>query len=122
MWAWGDNTYGQLGNGTTDNILVPTLISITGCTLANEIFNLENKKIQLAPNPAKDNVTISYNNLAVNASITLYDLTGRSLASFNNETTTGTIAVDTANYPTGMYRVVVRENEAIISQQKLIIE
>ena len=44
------------------------------------------------------------------------------LASYCNATTTVTVTADTSNYPAGMYLVVVRENEAIISQQKLIIE
>ena len=28
LYAWGDNSYGQVGNGTTDNVLTPYKVQI----------------------------------------------------------------------------------------------
>jgi alpha-tubulin suppressor-like RCC1 family protein len=36
VWAWGDNQYGELGNGTTTNSATPALVSLpSGVTITN---------------------------------------------------------------------------------------
>jgi alpha-tubulin suppressor-like RCC1 family protein len=35
IWAWGDNTHGQVGNGTTTDVLTPTDVTPMGVTFIN---------------------------------------------------------------------------------------
>lgn len=79
-------------------------------------------KVVLAPNPAKDQVTVHYNGLPSAATVELYDITGRYIANYALNTTDGDLVVPTANYPSGVYIVVVRTDKGLLSQQKLVIE
>lgn len=79
-------------------------------------------KVTLAPNPAKEQVTVHYNGLPSAASVELYDITGRSIANYAINTTDGDLVVPTNNYPSGIYIVVVRTDKGLLSQQKLVIE
>jgi len=78
-------------------------------------------QLQLAPNPAHQSVTVTYSGLAVPAVCTLYDLTGRPLAAYTTATAEGNWQLDTSALPAGVYLMVVRTNNSLLSQQKLII-
>jgi hypothetical protein len=80
------------------------------------------KSVVLFPNPAKEEVNIHYQGLAQDATIELYDLTGRNLAFFTVKNNNGILNVPTGSYPSGVYVVVVHSDNAIVTQQKLVIE
>lgn len=78
--------------------------------------------VVIAPNPAKDQVTINYKGLAEDTVITLYDLSSRTLETHVATGADGSMTLPTSSYPAGIYIVVVKSNGNLITQQKLIIE
>ncbi|CAM4449872.1 PKD domain-containing protein [Flavobacterium terrigena] len=78
--------------------------------------------VTMYPNPAKELVTIAYENISASAMIEVYDLTGRLLSHHNAQSQTGNWQLNTSNYPGGIYVVVVKDNNQIIVQHKLVIE
>ncbi len=122
LWAWGNNDAGQLGNGTTTNELVPTLIPVTGCTLGNDEFGLETSKFSIAPNPSKEEVTIKYSSLSTAPTIEIVSILGKIVGNYNAKTTSGEWNVDTSSLPSGIYIVVMKENNSVVSQKKLVVE
>ncbi len=122
LWAWGDNFYGQLGNGTTTNELTPTLIQVAGCTLGNDEFGLEKNSFSIAPNPGKEEVTIKYFSLATAPTIEIVSILGKIVGNYNATTTTGEWILDTSSLPSGVYIVVMKENNSVVSQRKLVVE
>ena len=86
--------------------------------------NQDNKLLAtviLAPNPARNEVTLTYGNLATGSSVSLYDLAGRELGIFELLDSTGTLVIPTQNYPSGIYLVVVYNTDGVQAQKKLII-
>ncbi len=77
--------------------------------------------VTLAPNPTRNEVTLTYGNIALASSVSLYDLSGRELGVFGLEGTSGTLVLTTQNYPSGIYLVVVYNKEGVVAQKKLII-
>ena len=78
--------------------------------------------LRLYPNPATETVSIDYENCTIGSSITIYDLTGRKLAGYNTTDAKGSWNVNTGSFPGGLYIVVVKENDVVITQQKLIVK
>jgi hypothetical protein len=60
--------------------------------------------------------------LNTTASIALFDVTGRQLAEHQTTTTSGEWNLTTESFPAGIYIVVVRQNNGLVVQHKLIIE
>ena len=121
VWGWGDNSEGQLGNGTYVNQPLPTLIpTICAVPLANENFTLNENSVTLYPNPTQNLVNLQYDLSNENSTVFVYDLSGRLMFSSNITDTQGNIELNTSSFDAGIYIVVLKQNNEIINQQKLI--
>ena len=120
LWAWGDSTYGQLGNGGTASSLVPVQIPVTGCALGTEQFQDPIEKLVLSPNPASDFVNLNFNNITGDASIELYDVMGRVIKTYSVAEVSGAINVDVSTFASGIYLVILKENGMVSLQRKLV--
>ncbi|MGV9003848.1 T9SS type A sorting domain-containing protein, partial [Flavobacterium sp.] len=99
---------------------VPIQIPVAGCTLG--IGEFEKDVFTLSPNPASEQVTLTYSGLENENIMEIYDLVGRSLTQQNIKNETGSIIIPLNNYPSGIYVVVVRSEKGIVTQKKLIVE
>jgi hypothetical protein len=117
-----DDSEGQLGNGTYTSQPTPVLITTVCVTpLSNSAF--EKKSIfTLYPNPTKDNFTLQYDLAQEKASVELYDISGRIIYQNTLSSTAGELQVNTSNYQVGIYIVVIKKDNKVIQQEKLIIE
>jgi hypothetical protein len=71
------------------------------------------------PNPASSSVNIQYEAIPTTASIEIYDLTGRRMVSHQPKESKGVWTVDIQNMATGIYVVVLKDNDKVLQQQKL---
>ncbi|MGV9004414.1 T9SS type A sorting domain-containing protein [Flavobacterium sp.] len=103
----------------------PVLIELKSCeenTSSKQVattINLNNMVI--APNPAKETTTISFEN-ATSPTIEVYSLLGVKLATYNAKEAKGNWELNTSALPTGVYIVVMKENNSILLQKKLMKE
>ena len=88
----------------------------------NNTFTIPTKIVTLSPNPASEEVTLTYSGLENENMVEIYDLMGRSLTQQNIKNQTGSIIIPLNNYPSGIYVIVVRSERGIITQKKLIVE
>ena len=122
VWAWGDNQVGQYGNGTVGNpVYVPTLMTGLCATLSTDEFQQENV-FTMYPNPAKDLVTLDYNLTVTNATVSIYDVTGRLIHDVALNSFSGTNELHVSSYPAGVYLVLVKQGEAVVFSSKLVVE
>ena len=75
------------------------------------------------PNPVKDELTISYNNVDATAiaNITITDVTGKTIYAASATGTTSTIQLD-SNVASGLYFVTVEIDGAIMNQQFVVVK
>ena len=122
VWAWGDNQVGQYGNGTVGNpVYVPTLMTGLCATLSTDEFQQENV-FTMYPNPAKDLVTLDYNLTVTNATVSIYDVTGRLIHDVALNSFSGTNELHVSSYPAGVYLVLVKQGAEVVSSSKLVVE
>jgi hypothetical protein len=83
---------------------------------------VETQEIKIYPNPAKEDVSISYTLNTSNARVEIYDLSGRAISQYVLLSAKGELQLNNSSYQAGIYIVVVKDNNTELKQQKLIIE
>lgn len=78
-------------------------------------------QIQLIPNPAKDEVKLSFNSVKGTADLSITNNTGQVIFKQDIQSATGSVVIPLKNMPSGIYIVVLR-GKNIQYAEKLIIE
>lgn len=118
LYTWGDNSQAQLGNGNYNSTVTPLFIN-SCIALSNQEF--EKYKFIIYPNPVKNLVTITSNNFLSYSSIEVIDIAGRIVIKKDN-TESKTISFDLSHLRTGIYNIVIKDNNQIILSKKIIKE
>ncbi|WP_313806292.1 T9SS type A sorting domain-containing protein [Flavobacterium sp.] len=125
IWYWGRNYYGEFGNGTSYDLnfyYSPTqTLGICVTPLSTNDFNKE-KLFTMYPNPANDVVTFQYTSEAANATVELYDVTGRLVHRSVLDAFSGGSSLSVKEYPSGIYMVLVKQQTGTLWSGKLIVE
>jgi hypothetical protein len=91
----------------------------SGTTESNSLNT--SKDLLIYPNPAKDQVYIQYESTAKQTTLEIYDLTGRLIAKHSTTDAKGIWTVDMQWMAAGVYVVVLKEDNQLITQKKLQI-
>ena len=125
VWYWGTNYYGEFGNGTDYNtnyyISPQQTLGICVTPLSTPVFQQENI-FTMYPNPAKDVVTLDYDLTVTNATVSIFDVTGRLIQNVALNSFSGTNELNVSAYPAGVYLVLVKQGAAVVSSSKLVVE
>lgn len=79
------------------------------------------KDLLIYPNPAKDQVHIQYESTAKQTTLEIYDLTGRLIAKHSSTEAKGVWTVNMQWMAAGVYVVVLKKDNQLITQKKLQI-
>ena len=124
IWYWGQNYFGEFANGSDYGLAyfnTPQLTpNICVTTLSTASFERESA-VLMYPNPASGTVQLQYNLGVSHATAQLYDLAGRLLAQQTLDAPQGTVPFSISSYAAGMYIMVVKKDNLILYQHKLII-
>lgn len=85
-------------------------------------YDVAQKDFIVSPNPAKDVATVKYELASSSASLEVYDLLGKSMVKYNLTSAKGEVRLNTSAYASGVYIIVIRQNDGSILQQKLVID
>ena len=126
LWGWGRNYFGAAGNGSFDSgtgfftpVLVPTQIPNVCAPLQNESFSLTTT-ISISPNPAKEQVNLVFSTALQNPSISIVDVTGKTVLTQNHSAILNNTSINIAGLSKGLYLVVVK-SEGVVSVEKLVV-
>ena len=112
--SFGEDINGELylSNGSTIYKIVDTSTAST--------TSFENAGFKLYPNPAKNNFTITNENGITVSKVEFYDVSGKLITSID-EYFSETISVDISNLSSGIYIVILRANNGISYNSRLIV-
>lgn len=82
--------------------------------------SMQQPEIKMYPNPTQGEVSFTYSGLASDATLQVYDLTGRLMNELVLPVEQKEVTLLTATYPTGVYVVVLRQGGVLVGQYKLV--
>ena len=121
VWVWGTNNFGEAGTGDTNPVLTPTQLTGVCVTLTNESFTIA-PAFSLRPNPAHNEVTLSFEHPVQDTAVAIYDITGKKIKEYQINSVTNIYPISIQDLSSGIYMVVIRDAENKSSSQKLIVE
>ncbi len=74
----------------------------------------------LSPNPTNDEVSVQYSGYDSDVELTVFDLTGRLIRAEQLAFKSNNLLLNVASYPSGIYIIVIKQGEKLLSQHKLI--
>lgn len=123
VFTWGINIFCQLGNGTTTSTNSPAAITITGCSLVNEVFGNQNNNFTISPNPAQNELNLDYKGNEVINTIFIYDISGKEVFKTQPVATTALMATfSIAELQSGSYLVVLKNKDQTVVSKQLVKE
>ena len=109
--------------------MIKFAVDVVGCDSTGRMNNVNKEEVisnpsnfSLYPNPAANQVTLSYSLEIEGATLEIYDLTGRNIAKKALSSADKEVTLSIDSYPTGMYMLVVKQADTILWQNKLIIK
>ena len=118
LYTWGDNMQAQLGNGNYNYSMVPLFIN--SCTLHTQDF--QKRDAVVFPNPAKDYLTVQFNDFAIIDKIEVLDITGRLVQSKMNNENTEYMMLDVSSLKAGVYVIKLTDGFNNTVSKKIIKE
>ena len=116
IWTWGQNSRGQLGNGSSTSSNVPISLSKL-CPATGNVTDAEDSfTANVFPNPGLGIFNITLSTSA--ADIEVYDPMGKLIVSQKMEGKTSSI--DLSEFSSGIYQIRVLQNGTIQSNQKVV--
>ena len=121
VWGWGNNDANQLNPNNTDYVLTPTQLIGVCVTLTNESFTIA-PAFSLNPNPAHNEVTLSFEHPVQDTAVSIYDIKGKKIKEYQINSVTNLYPISIQDLSSGIYMVVIRDAENKSSSQKLVVE
>jgi hypothetical protein len=100
-----------------EEILLPSYSTLRRLPAANE----KGAELTVFPNPAKTHITITYHTHSLNGVIQITDATGKVVLERSISGKQGDCLMDVQNLKSGLYFVQLRQNNAILASERLII-
>ena len=135
-YQWYDCITNEPILGATNSAFFPgvsgeyyvSLTSDNACTHVSDCYTLNilgidrilDLSFELVPNPANESVTLNYTGNSSNYLASLYDVSGRSLASFNCQKGENK-SILLSNFSNGFYWVVLSDDNSTVARKQLIV-
>jgi hypothetical protein len=123
FWAWGNNLYRRLGDGTTTNRNVPVKVQNVCLDPGNNLLSLNPENaFKLYPNPVSTQLHIfnSASSSLVTPIFVLYDMQGREVSKLTLERYQNTLERENLN--SGVYLYQIQSGQQVVKKGKIVLD
>jgi len=121
VWVWGNNNFGQFGNGTLNQGSAVPLQNNILCNLSVSNPDALAFNVSLLPNPAHDQLQFTYNELP-NATLEVIDVNGRVVYKTKTIGFSGTLSFPVSHWTRGIYIFKITAENNGIYTEKIVLQ